>query len=460
VGVKPLDVIGSDSAARVLSAGLTEEITAQLTRIRQLKVISRTSMEVVRDRVWTTRTIADSLGLRFLLEGSVQQQGRELAVTLQLVDAERDAHVWSETYRMPLRDLLMIRQDIAMKVAEALAGQVRGLSVAGPDSSSRNPVAVEARSLGLELQTHANERSLDEAIRAYERALELDPRYALAAAELSNALRLYVNLGFGSLREPYATLRQSLLWGRRAVELDPDLAEAWAARGSARVAVLARPEEALADFNRAVALAPASGGIRVLRGVALARAGRYDEALRELEVAATLDPLNGSLRGGGVALTALGGRRFDLAAREAHLAATRDPSFPGWPVVEAVAHLLNGDPARCLAMNLREPGGPVTAMCLRRVGREDEAARLADSLAAGAGQGELGIYTMSLLAAYHGQRGDVQAALGWLDRAFAASPTAFDFRFLDAGLFGAAAADPAFRRGLETIMTRVRARMS
>ncbi len=460
VGVKPLDVIGADSAARVLSAGLTDEITAQLTRIRQLKVISRTSMEVVRDKVWTTRTIADSLGLRFLLEGSVQQNGRELAVTLQLIDAENDAHVWGDTYRMPLRNLLMIRQDIAMKVAVALAGQVRGLAVMGPDSTSRNPVAVEARALGLELQTRANEEALDDAIRAYERALELDPAYAQAAAELADVLRLYVNLGHATRREPYQTLKQSLAWARRAVELDRNLATAWAVLGSIRVAVSPNPDEALGDFDRSVALAPASGQARVFRGIGLARLGRYDEALREMEIAASLDPLNGSLRGGGVALTALGAHRYQLAAREASLASTRDPTFGGWRVVEAIAHLLDGNLERCLAMELPEQGGAVRAMCLRRAGRLDEAARLADSLRASAENGQATIYAMGFLGAYYGQTGDQAAALRWLERAFAVSPIAFDFRFIDAGLFDPVTADPSFRRGLETILARVRARFS
>jgi tetratricopeptide (TPR) repeat protein len=218
------------------------------------------------------------------------------------------------------------------------------------------------------------------------------------------------------------------------------------------------PAQALADFDRAVALAPASGQVRVFRGIGLARVGRYEEALKELEVAAALDPLNGSLRGGGVALTALGGRRYDVAAREAGLAASRDPGFPGWPVIQAIAHLLAGDAQRCIGTALRDPGGPVAAICLHRLGRKAEAQALADSLTALALEGKVAIYTFGFLGAYRAELGDAAGALAWLQRAFAISPTAFDFRFLDAGLFDPVRKDPTFEQGLEAIYARIRAR--
>ena len=459
IGVKPLDAIGEDSAARVLSAGLTEEITAQLSKIRQLKVISRTTMEAVRDKGWTSATIADSLGVRYLLEGSVQRNARDLAVTIQLVDAVTDAHVWSDSYRRTLRDILMIRQEIGMKVAVALAGQVPGLQVTGPEAGSANPVAVEAHARGLELQLHANEDDLDEAIRSYQQALELDPNYAQAAAGLATSLRLYVNLGFSTKREPFATMADAMRWSRRAVALGPDVAIAWASRGAVRLYAGEPPESALADLDRAVALAPGNGEVRVLRGVVLARLRRYEEALKELDVAMALDPLNASIRGGGVSLTALGARQYEVAAREAHLAATRDPGFWGWRAIEGIAYLLNGQPDRCLDLSLGDgPARAVRAMCLFKAGREAEAGALVDTVEASAASGSEPLYSYGLLGAYRAQRGDVQGTLSWLERGFAKSPTAFDFRFFDTGLFDAVRDDPAFRQGLAAIVARVRAR--
>ncbi|MEZ4587294.1 MAG: protein kinase [Gemmatimonadales bacterium] len=459
IGLKPLEAIGNDSTARVASAGLTEEITAQLSRIKRLKVISRTTMEAVRDREWTSRMIADSLGLRFLLEGSVQRAGDQVAVTLQLIDATTDGHVWSDSYRMPIADLLMVRERIGMSVATALAEQAPGLAVLVPDSSSRNPLAVEARARGLDLGGTADPVRLDQAIGAFEEALELDPRYAEAAVDLSNMLRAYVDYGFAGDREPYQTLRAAARWADRAVALDPNSGPAYAARGAVRGQIGASTTEALADLDRAVALAPASGNVRVYRGIGLARAKRYEEALKELELAAQLDALNGAVRGGGYALTALGARRYDIAAREARRAAARDPGFAGWHVIELLALGLGGDWPACAAERLPDPGGPITALCLERVGRGAEATALVDSLVTEARAGRTSIYTIGLLGAYYAARGDAAEALAWLDRAFAVSPVAFDFRFFDSGLFEPVAGTPAFQQGLATVRARVRTRL-
>ncbi|MFN0181762.1 MAG: protein kinase domain-containing protein [Gemmatimonadales bacterium] len=459
VGVKPLDAYGGPEVG-MLSAGIGEEISAQLSKIRQLRVLSRTTMEVVKEKKWTTRQVADSLGVRYLLEGSVQQAGRMLAVTLQLIDATSDSHVWSETFQRPARDILMIRQDIAGKVVAALATQAKGLVVMGADSSSRNPEAVEARAHGLELSNTGDEEGLDEAIRSFERALAIDSTYATAAAELSDALRYYVNLGFGAKREPYATLREAIRWGERAVQLDPQLAMAWAARGAARMETWLRIEGGLADMDRAVLLAPSNATVRIYRGIALARSGRLDDALREMETAAALDPLNAATRGGGVALTALAARKYDVVIREARLAAARDPRFPGWPVIEALGHMLGGNPGQCVAMELSQFGGPVTAICLRRAGDSTRADTIVDSIEKAAMDGPVGIFTMGFLGAYYAQAGNAAKAIAWLERAYAVSPAAFDFRLLGSELFDPVRTDPAFQQGIAAIIARIRARFS
>lgn len=460
IGVKPLDPIGDDSAARTLSAGITEEISAQLSKIRQLKVISRTTMEAVAAKGWTARQAADSLGIRFLLEGSVLRSGRDVGVTLQLIDASSDVNLWGESFRMPLRDILMIRQDIARKAVEALAGRVRGLAIMAADSGSRNPEAVEARARGLELRNRGDEVTADQAIQAFERALGHDSTYAQAAAELSEALGYYVNLGFGTRRDPYRTMAEALRWADRAVRLDPNLAVAWSARGAARLEIGMSASAALADLDRAAALAPGSGNVRAARAIALARVGRYPEALAESEVAAALDPLNATTIGGGLALTALGARQYEQAAREARLATTRDPTFPGWPVIEGLAHLLGGSPEKCVNLRLSGLGEPVTAICLRRAGNSAGAAAIIDSLVARSAREPIGIYTMGFIGAYYADQGNVAEALTWLGRAFDASPRAFDPRLFDCGLFDKVLADPAFRRGLDGIWARVRARFT
>ncbi len=461
IGVKPLDAIGGDSASAMVSAGITEEISAQLSKIKRLKVISRTTMEAVNRKGWTTRTVADSLGIRYLIEGSVQRSGQELAVTLQLIDAVNDAHVWSESYRRPLRDILMLRETIATKVAEALAERVPTLrAAAAPAAASQNPAAVEAMARGVALQDAGSEPLILEAIAAFQVALELDSTYAAAAVELSNALRLYVNLGFSGERDPFQTLAESLRWAERAVQLDRTSAQAWAARGSSRFETGVPTEQALADLEQAAALAPADGRVRLSRAFALSRIGRHREALEDMRAAVALDPLNAATRGGGLALTALGARDYDLAASQAMLAADRDPGFAGWRVIAGVALMLGGKPEQCLALKLDDPGVPVTAMCLSRLGREPEAARLIDSLIPLAGRKAVSVYTLGFIGAYYATLGDAEAAIRWLRSAHELSPTAFDFRFYSSGLFDQVRDNPVFQRGLDQILARIRSRFS
>lgn len=461
IGVKPLDAIGGDSAAAMVSAGISEEVSAQLSKIKGLKVISRTTMEAVNAKGWTTRTVADSLGIRYLIEGSVQRSGAELAVTLQLIDAVNDAHVWSESYREPLRDILMLRVSIAAKVAQALTSQVPALrAVPAMAGGSQNPAAVEALSRGVAVRDAGSEPMILEAIAAFEQALALDSTFAAAAVELSEALRLYTNLGFAGKRDPYQGLAESLRWAERAVQLDPAAGQAWAARGAARLDTGVRPELALADFEQAAALAPADGRVRVSRGFALGRIGRYREALDEMRAAVALDPLNATTRGGGLALTALGARDYALAAEQARLAANRDPGFTGWRVIEGLALMLDGKPEQCVAMKLSEPGGPVTAICLQRLGRPAEAAAIIDSLTPLADRATLGVYTLGFLGAYQAELGDAAGTIRWLRKAYDVSPTAFDARFYSSGLFDKVKDNPVFKHGLDQILARVRSRFS
>ena len=457
IGVKPLDVIGADALGGTIAAGLAEEITAHLTRVKRLKVVSRTSMEYASRQRWSSRTIADSLGIRYLLEGSVQRAGPDAVVTLQLIDALNEGHLWAESFRMPVRNVLMVREDIARKALLALAERVQGMPPAETDSSSTNLEAVEAVARGRELVGRAVPAELDEAVQSFQHALDLDPKFAKAAAGISDALQSYVALGLPG-REPFKTLALALEWADRAVMLDPNLAEAWSARAMARISARAKPETVLADLDRAVGLKPSSGAIRVYRGLALAYLGRYDDALKEAALGAELDPLNASVRGGGYAITALGARQYDVAIREARLAQRRDP-FVGWRVVEGIGHYLKGEPQRCVDLKLTDIGVPFAATCLWKVGRADEAKRIIDSETAGVeARHYAGIYALVFVASYHAQLGNAAEAVRWLDRAFALSPSAADFRFIDSGLMDPIRNDPVFVKGMAAIWARVRSR--
>jgi adenylate cyclase len=124
VGIKPLEAIGSDSVAVEMAAGIEAEVAAQLTKLEKVRVVSRTTMEASVGKGWTSRALADSLGIQYLLEGSVQHSGPNVVVTVRLVDARNDVSVWGESYRRALKDVILIRQDVGREVANALSGRL------------------------------------------------------------------------------------------------------------------------------------------------------------------------------------------------------------------------------------------------------------------------------------------------------------------------------------------------
>jgi TolB-like protein/tetratricopeptide (TPR) repeat protein len=455
-------VLGGSPQVAALGPGIAVEIESQLRRIPGLRIISDASVKAVQDQGLTTRQIADSLRVEHLVAGTVQSDGRTVRVTLQLVDAASDNVAWSKPFEQPLRDMLMRQPSIAQEVAVALVNHVPGLRVGAMPAGSRNVDAVEAYTQGVELLARSDEESLDRSIRAFERALRADPGYAAAAAGLAQALAIYVHLGYVRLRpEPYRTFADAARWANRAVELDGTLPEAWGARAMTRLYTGAPPAAALQDVERAIALAPSSGQLRNQRGIVLARLGRYADAVQDSETGAELDPLSAVTRTGSIAVTAIGARRYDVAQREAARALARDPDFQGGRIVLAVAHALGGSPGRCLELGLGERFPEVHALCLELSGRPAHADQMLAPVRDAYANGRyFGVYQLGFVAALYALRGDAAQTLQWLERAYERSPTGFDFRFLDSGLFDRVREDPAYLRGLERIRQRIRARFA
>ncbi len=148
VVVLTLDNIGGREEVAYLSEGITEEITAQLARVPELKVISRTSAQAIGEYNLTIPQIADSLGVEHVVEGSVQLFGEQIRVTAQLIHAETDNHLWADSYNGPLADLFTLQEDIAIKIASALTSAVGGIREINEGSRTEDPVAYEAYLIG------------------------------------------------------------------------------------------------------------------------------------------------------------------------------------------------------------------------------------------------------------------------------------------------------------------------
>jgi len=453
IAVMPLVAYGRDSQSTFLSEGLTEEIIAQLARIRGLKVISRTSVVALAAKGLTVPQIADTLGVRHVLEGSVQRSADRIRVTLQLIDAQTDAHLWAESYDRDFKDVIALRQEVAGKVAGALAMALPGVDRAAGGARETSP-AYEAYLRGSYWLGRISADAIDQAIKAFEDAIRADSTYAPAYAGLSSALQHWVRIGVPGDREPYATFARAAAMADRALALDSTLAAGYLARAMLRIDAWAPDSMSRSDVQRAMASMPNSGSARMVHALSLAREGRYGEAVAESEIAVQLDPLSAAMHAV-TGLNALGARRYDLAVQESRRTLSLDPQFVGGNAIEAIALLEQGRPDRCLDLDLGT-FPELRAMCLHAAGRTAEAAALADSLGVAYGSGGASrVFQLGLLAAYYARLGDSRHAAQWLERAHAISPSPVDFRILDSGLFDRVRDDPAFRGTLARLHRQV-----
>jgi TolB-like protein/class 3 adenylate cyclase/Tfp pilus assembly protein PilF len=305
IAVLPFVNMSRDEENEYFADGLAEELLNVLSKIRGLRVASRTSAFSFKGTKVDIPTVAQKLNVANILEGSVRKSGKRVRITAQLIEVATDSHLWSESYDRELEDIFAVQDDIAQSVVKELRSALLGEK---PDASVTAAVKAEVRAAAkgrgenaeayrLYLQGRFFEDRLTrddtaKAIGYYRQALELDPEYALAWGGLSRA---YSNQGGYSwdveVTEAFAKAREA---AERALQLDPDLAEGHAALGEIRRLHDWDWKGADASFRRAVELAP--GNAQVLRdaGNLAGNLGRPEDALALVRRAVMLDPLSAS----------------------------------------------------------------------------------------------------------------------------------------------------------------------
>jgi len=314
--------------------GIHDDILTQLSKISALKVISRTSVEPFRDAKIPLKDIATQLGVTSILEGGVQRAGDRVRVTVQLIDVDTNAHVWAEHYDRELTaaNIFAIQSEVASAIADELNTTLTPSERADVDAMpTQNLAAWEAYQMGrfsMERRTTAefgsglSEATLADAVRHFEKAIELDPTFALAYLTLANTLTLQVD--YGADRDA-ATERAGKLVAR-AVELEPDLAEA--AVSSAMIAWTRYDyPRAEAEFKRAIGSMPNSAEANHWYATLLRDLGRRQEALVHARRAVQLDPRTPIVRANlRFLLSDLG--RYEEASAEARKAIEFDSKNP------------------------------------------------------------------------------------------------------------------------------------
>ena len=325
VAVLPFSNLSGGSGNEYFSEGITDEIISQLAQVESLKVISRTSVLALKGSSLTLPQIAETLGVRHIVEGSVRRQGDRVRVTAELIEAASDAHLWSGSFEGDLADSFRVQEEIARKVSGQLLTTIRGVRPMARSAMPKQGAAFDALLLGRHLLEGRSPDAVEGAIKAFREALKADSAYAPAYAGLSAAYVLHVVYGFPGGVDPYVAVARALALADRAVELDPGLAEAHLARSDALLISLAPHDEVLRTLREARRLMPGSVEVYLSVAHALEHMGRWEAAMQQAQRALALDPLSTGVRHSVIAI-ALGAHQYDVALEEARRARAFEPN--------------------------------------------------------------------------------------------------------------------------------------
>jgi serine/threonine-protein kinase len=333
VAVLPFANLSQAPENEYFSDGITDDLITHLSKIRDLRVISRTSVMRFKGRTVSLQEIGRELGVSRVLEGSVRRGGDRVRVNAQLIDVATDDHLWAEMYDRDLEDIFAIQLEVASRIAESLQAH---LSVEEETGLARQPTGdMEAYDLYLKGRYHWNlrtETDLGRSVELLQRAVDRDPDYSLALAGLADS---YIMLGVYGAHPPDQTMPQARRAAERALDLDDVSAPALVSRGSVRGFYDWDWQGAEEDYRRAIDLNP---------GYALAHQwyatnlllplSRFDEGRDRLEEAKALDPLSPAIRVS-FGVLAFFERDFDRARQELSYVLEDDPRF-------GIAHFMLG----------------------------------------------------------------------------------------------------------------------
>ena len=363
IAVLPFENLSDSRENAYFSDGIHEDILTHLSKIGELRVISRTSVMPYRDTDKSVRQIGEELGVAVLLEGSVRRSGDRVRISAQLIDARTDRHLWAETYDRDLKDLFTVQSEIAGSIATSLRAQ---LTPAEKQRIEAKPTeSLTAYDLYLRGRDYYNRyKKADNEIAAdfFKRAIQADPSFALAYAGLADAYGQKTTRFGGA----YAWADSSIAVARKAVSLNPSLAEAHKALGTA-YATRGWGSKSLEPYQRAIALNPNYTPAIHNLGVLHWRAGRFDESLRYARKAMALNPTSASTVNG-LAITYISLGLYRQAEEMLGRALALQPDLPQAQMDAIRLALARGNDAearerseRLVSQNAEDAGARLTA---------------------------------------------------------------------------------------------------
>jgi eukaryotic-like serine/threonine-protein kinase len=293
VAVLPLRNLGSGKDSEYFSDGLTEELISALARVKSLRVVSRTSAFALREAGLSAQEIGRRLRVGTVVEGSVHLAAHHLRVNVRLVETIEGYHLWAETYDLELQDVFRVQEDISRSVVQALNVS---LEAAAPGRSRRytdNLAAYQQYLKGRYFWHQETPDGFQQALACFEQALKAEPAYAPAHTGIAD---YYAMLGFWGIVRPAEAWPLAQSSAMRAVEIDPELAEAHVSLGLVRLFFDWNAETADAEFRRALELHSGLAEPHYGRALVLTQAGETAGALEHIGKARSLDPLSAMLQ--------------------------------------------------------------------------------------------------------------------------------------------------------------------
>ncbi len=282
IAVLPFENISTDSAQDYFSDGITEEIIAQLSQIRGLKVISRTSVMQYKDTKKSLKDVAKELNVTAILEGSVRKEGDKIRITAQLIDANTDQHLWTRQYDKTTEEIFDIQSEVAANIAAEL--NIRLTDENGRRLRRKATTNIPAYEEYLKAK-QANPR---EAEKFLLNALKLDSTFALAWAQLAF---MYGRVTPASPGDRPSFTRRSLAAALKAIQYGPELSESHMIFGDILKTVTLNPGLSIPELEKAISLNPNNAEAYIFMAYALIELEKFKEAERHLLTAKQLDPL-------------------------------------------------------------------------------------------------------------------------------------------------------------------------
>lgn len=324
IAVLPFVNMSDDPKQEFFSDGITEDIITALSKTPRLFVIARNSTFIYKGKPVKIQQVAEELGVRYVLEGSVRKSGNRVRITAQLIDALTGRHMWAERYDRDLKDIFALQDEITMEIiaslqAELTEGEQARLTAKGTENLQAYLKYIQGREIFLKITKEDNAL----ARRICEDVIVLDPQYA-AAYQLLGAT-YWMDVFYGSSKSPKKSLAKAMELNQKAISLDESYSPAHNQLGWL-YAMTGKHEKAIAEIERALELAPNAADTHMWMSYVLRVAGRNEEAVRYSEQAVRLNPFPPSWYFRGLALNYLYAGRYDKAIEACKKGLNRAPN--------------------------------------------------------------------------------------------------------------------------------------